>query len=1153
MSSQRDSQVNEHHATERINDPWISPANDTSLVEPAPPEQATYTMSTSSSQEPAGAEALRSSGRPKRPIDIAFENMRAYTEPPFRQSVTLPANTQTLQQPYHYPPPPMAPPTPPPKSPSKLFMGSLKSRVPPKPQRAPPPPPSRPSVQHGQNSFVAANPDLSMAASPIPRPVAQESAPSASSKGKGRLTLRNPLTLLARRRSSQVLTEVNTSNKSTTANPLRKKFDPSIRGKVVHDFSAPRPERPQTAGSRPLEALPPTEGEEGKTNHLLHPGAIAPDFSPGGPDHDHAPVFKEHFDEEEQGTQTLPIKKSEAFMNAMSKSDLRAEPDPAMLPAFARNLPTNLVADAANLHKSPILAPNGPLEAVSEGPGLPQTSVPSPPRSTPSTRSRRSHLSFTNDQSLQGIGSPRRFKSNASRFSFDLAGVGSAVQEKLLEDKHRQRQFQKARMNVVDAGNNDNEEENDQDYDELGDDGLEEKIPGINADEDDFPDASYGVSQQTLDQPMQITPNKSSFESATISGSTGLTSPGTPREPYETAKIHIAPGEQTFTGRSGAVSDLDQASRPQSTPGPRTSGLDAGLQRGIASESNLASLPRHHMTHHDDDLYYDDGMIEDIGDDASSADFDESVFDDNSNGLYGLPLRDRTLKPLEIAEMSLPDEHDSLTSNDMADQMKGQRSSTPSLPQSASESLSAELRDGLTDLCRPKMAPVNRTGDLTHCNLAAHTGADLAIGVQKASEQGAFDRRYSESSYGEVEAPGDQEEVKNRSSGLMFDMSGLREDDLGAEDDDDDDDDIVAAANAEALENDDDGFYGQEFGFYARASGEAEYVNGGYFGQAPAGVYRSHSGRADFQEPSLTPITERSEWSNRNSMVSMAKHGYSLPASTHPSEHQLSTLMDVPEDAMTLEALMRLRRTTFGGSNVSLHSSSNSQNSGSPVSHLPSDPMTAFKNQQAHNDQNKHADNVVFNSAAAIGKRPSTNMFQTFDSASGHGSSTESDGSPSASSPTITVSAPFVFPAPPTNSSAPVNIPVSPMFVPQPSRSPLPSQKDIPPISSPPNPPSVTLASSLPTPSVPDTMTSLISRSTNTIKGKRTSWTGNAARGHTRSNSDGSEARRSAMPVGMESVSYKEEDGNWVLEKRRTGEQGEVHVVGRSIVEKGRI
>lgn len=89
----------------------------------------------------------------------------------------------------------------------------------------------------------------------------------------------------------------------------------------------------------------------------------------------------------------------------------------------------------------------------------------------------------------------------------------------------------------------------------------------------------------------------------------------------------------------------------------------------------------------------------------------------------------------------------------------------------------------------------------------------------------------------------------------------------------DEDDDFVAAANAEALAYDDSGFYGQEFGFYARARSDstgsnkgqtAEAINGGFFGEdGDDPLRRQKSGR----EPDLTPITERSEFSARNSFI----------------------------------------------------------------------------------------------------------------------------------------------------------------------------------------------------------------------------------------------------------------------------------------------
>lgn len=89
----------------------------------------------------------------------------------------------------------------------------------------------------------------------------------------------------------------------------------------------------------------------------------------------------------------------------------------------------------------------------------------------------------------------------------------------------------------------------------------------------------------------------------------------------------------------------------------------------------------------------------------------------------------------------------------------------------------------------------------------------------------------------------------------------------------DGDDDFIAAANAEALAYDDSGFYGQEFGFYARARSDStgsnkgptvEAINGGFFGEdGDDPLRRQKSGR----EPDLTPITERSEFSARNSFI----------------------------------------------------------------------------------------------------------------------------------------------------------------------------------------------------------------------------------------------------------------------------------------------
>ncbi|KAF2720365.1 hypothetical protein K431DRAFT_295220 [Polychaeton citri CBS 116435] len=135
----------------------------------------------------------------------------------------------------------------------------------------------------------------------------------------------------------------------------------------------------------------------------------------------------------------------------------------------------------------------------------------------------------------------------------------------------------------------------------------------------------------------------------------------------------------------------------------------------------------------------------------------------------------------------------------------------------------------------------------------------------------------------------------------------------------DDDDDLVAAANAEALALD-DGTYGQEFDFYAKArpsSADAQAINGGYFGEdGDSGLARNKS----IKEPNLTPITERSEFSTRNSFIG-SLHGQLGPASTGfgangaPASPALARLPISPlsEHETSLESLRKLRLSAFGG------------------------------------------------------------------------------------------------------------------------------------------------------------------------------------------------------------------------------------------------
>jgi hypothetical protein len=321
--------------------------------------------------------------------------------------------------------------------------------------------------------------------------------------------------------------------------------------------------------------------------------------------------------------------------------------------------------------------------------------------------------------------------------------------------------------------------------------------------------------------------------------------------------------------------------------------------------------------------------------------------------------------------------------------------------------------------------------------------------------------------------------------------------------DDLEDDPMIAAANAEALANDTDGFYGQEFGFYASTSGPeaGEYFSGGYFGQRDAdGLLRSHSGRVALREPNLTPITELSEYSNRNSFISLARmsgvSGASFvadltstgaPGGTNgtmssPGLAQLAGMMQgIGEDdvdvGVSMEALRKLRRGAWGGSNGSLRSSGASPGHASPGHSSPgwSSPLA--------------------------GAHRKTGSVLSAPSSMADEEAASSPVSPTVALPQQAVIVPTVA----TPELGALSSPVSPVDG-------IPTRK--------------------------------------IYKDRRDSWRSEKEKGHSRRGS------------AAESVSYVKiedeadgEDGSarWMLERRRTAESGEMIMVGRELVTGGRI
>ncbi|ROT40453.1 hypothetical protein SODALDRAFT_330170 [Sodiomyces alkalinus F11] len=377
-------------------------------------------------------------------------------------------------------------------------------------------------------------------------------------------------------------------------------------------------------------------------------------------------------------------------------------------------------------------------------------------------------------------------------------------------------------------------------------------------------------------------------------------------------------------------------------------------------ESQSSYPPR---TGREDDMYYDGGLLDDVDEFAGEGDgstFDESLFDLDDTDRYGRPIPGafaaakaaRAAAALAAAAAAAAEEQGK-RSSDSTSRMSTQSETAP--PSTAHTSVSIGLQPALAIVeakrgsksesksesesdSRSRLQSQPSIVSADRDKVAAYQAA-LAAAAHQAAASGKF-RRDSSPPPGELSTSSTQQPTQPRDatedSGFeSFDDFGDDEcshlDDYGF-----DDDAIIAEANADALANDSDGWYGTEFGFYSSApvpprhsrdssSGSDrppfEYANGGFFG--PAGVSRTKSGRVVSREPNLTPITERSEYSNRNSVMSLAVPplGSSASGLTSPGLAQLAMMSDGDDSNMSLSALMRLRSKAWGGSQASLTSS----------------------------------------------------------------------------------------------------------------------------------------------------------------------------------------------------------------------------------------
>ncbi|KAJ6786524.1 hypothetical protein PWT90_07043 [Aphanocladium album] len=852
---------------------------------------------------------------------------------------------------------------------------------------APPPVASRQSIPSQSFSKVSSHSSISPSEGPaVSQPTGRRppgwgltSEPTSSSssftitpmephKGKKGLPfLKNPMsTLLNRRKLNQTVPDALPLPVPNRDSELT--YDPRIKGTRVHDFSAPR--RRSVPRNNSLQAPPGPSASE----HQNVPAAVPVSEPPPVP----APM-------PDQASAPEPIANHDVTPNQRLTS--QSPPPLGMRNGSFRERMRSSSGSSGSIQYENLFS----IAENHRGSGSIQRLNPS----TRTTRSRKISLSEMSSRDTMGS-LPRHMKSTSSRFSFDM--IGAAKQEKLLEERHRQRQLEKGEPETDDRRDSrfDEFDEDAFDYDAMmDDDGLEERIPGVNADyddEDDYLNETPHIQEDQFDpqpDPDNDQENFSGFVFQRSNPESSLASPylpgqmPTPRDaqglPIGSALTKDTPTTATFPlSAQSNVSDMDPAFVQQ------LAGLGINEQphtedeeRTMETNANtLGAVP-------EDEMYFDDGMVgyedefaEDLAAefDPNAEPFDESIFDNDDTDQFGRPVPGAFARAQSLRQAA---NQPSKRESDMTSRFSAQSGIAQS---TAHTSFSAGMPEG-AHAGSSMISPLGRVSSMlgsssspSQRKMAAYQAA-LAAAAHEAAASGKFQRSASpvqedeaEDDYS-AEDPDDtetQESTVKISDDVEYAPADNYDDDYGDDYGDDsgyenmddfelDDDAIIAEANASALANDSDGWYGQEFGFYAApanqhhgsysssvSSGATDYLysSGGFFG--PRGdLARSASGRLISREPNLTPITERSEYSNRNSIMSMGLPPMvgGTPTMQSPGLAQLA-MMSEEGDEMTLSALLRLRNKAWGGSQASLSSSRD----GSPKSErgeLPSSPWAA--------------------------------------------------------------------------------------------------------------------------------------------------------------------------------------------------------------------
>ncbi|KAF2130342.1 hypothetical protein P153DRAFT_365955 [Dothidotthia symphoricarpi CBS 119687] len=998
------------------------------------------------------------------------------------------------------------------------------------------------------------------------------STPTAT-KPKSRLSLRNPMSLLSRRRSGPTLDPLAdealvTRRSPTVMPPMPDNYDPRIRGNIVHDFNAPR-----------LNRTP---------SYDVNGGSSTPQdldrVSPPKIDRAHTPVFHEHFDDDTSFEQSQANIRAEQLANKdfVARNSVQFLP-PSSSPLLPPTIPENSPPAIPQLSSS---SPPPPYQAIAVTSSIlsPVYEVHSPtdtsPDATPRKRQSsktlpptRSRATSVTDPSWQPAGLPAHLSSRASRFSFQIPGSDS-TQEQVMEERHKQKAAEKAAKQVhVSAQTLEDE------YDEYGmddydmDGGFEEDIPML-GEEDEF----GGLGDQSMDtginafdfSTLSIQPSLYDSMSPAGQAQIPLDLNGNPigfavsaemlrqlqyMVPGGNENTHEAPTDESFEPELVSI-------QPETPPQTMSSSAPTDNNRGLDDFD------------FDDDMYFDDGLIGEQEENDAPG-FDENVFDDPDGPLY-----ERKAKPPPAEDTQSP-----LSSNAV------EFFSAEPNHEAEDDTVSKHLEKSEPSLAhKTSIAQRSAMPDLN--DIGAYHSA-LADAAHRAEAEGRFSRKLSVDTHqtsAEVDTsssqsdshpslvPDESQYSMNTANYPSYDdeMNSTFMDDYDMDEYDSamEEDPMIAAANAEALAFDDEGFYGSEFGFYASGVGDAQNTWGGFFGSS--GIGRTISGRNAVREPCLTPITERSEYSTRNSFIGLNHFRDGQQPLASPGLAQLARMSPfggwTDEEDLTLDALRKLRKGAFGGSTVSLPSQPNSPRNSSPIGmqFLPRASSAAGsriwelnENEPVSDESANISDDYEGNEQDDEGLMDAVNADYGDESDSEEDSENETPESPtfrmsnnnSLSSPAshITTNMPPLLPAAqvqayqgmslmssfglPLKSASNTPMPISPFAIPL--GSPFQGQQHHP-ASPPPIDTSLSSPSSGPRRQSVGFASPISMSSPLTPNGS--GWRG----GHSRNGS------------GADSVTYVREhdeagEGRWVLERRRTAESGELELIGREIVEGGRI